>query len=677
MRKYSHISVIIPAYNEEKNIGHVLSALPLWVDDVIVVDNGSTDETARVAKARGARVITEPHRGYGSACLAGIAALQNTDIVVFLDGDFSDDPHEMVLLMDPIAKGEADFVLGSRVRGQREKGALTLQARFGNWLACFLMRLFWMTHYTDIGPFRAIRTSALKSLHMKDKNFGWTVEMQIKAKLLKLRILEVPVNYRKRLSGSSKISGTFSGIVKAGTKILWTIFKMALRGHFEKEEREGKAQRLIVFTRYPEAGKAKTRLIPALGEQGAADLSRRMTEHAVRMAREVPTSLELRFDGAGVEKMKAWLGNEWSYVSQGNGDLGERMKRAFQETFRQGVNKAVVIGTDCPGLTAKLVQTAFAALDSNDMVLGPAADGGYYLIGLKKNVPELFDGIPWGTENVFLETLARAKEAGCSVAFLETLNDVDRPDDIDVWERAQKPWLSIIIPALNEEENLAHTLKSIKNVSRVEVIVVDGGSSDRTVNVAKKFGAKVVLSSPGRARQMNAGAKAAEGDVFLFLHADTLLPKDFDAHIHQAFSQKNVVAGAFQITINAPYLIFWLFEHYLNWKSRRTRMAFGDQAIFVRASVFNAMSGFPELPILEDYAFVRSIRRHGRFVIVPARVVTSARRFLSNGLFQTALKNRAVLLAYHLGISPVHIVRWYYGQTQHEKPSLKRRNQIA
>ena len=227
MRAEIKVAVIIPALNEEKAIGKVVANIPPWVDDVIVVDNGSQDGTEAVAKGFGARVLLEPRRGYGFACLTGIRALKETDIVVFLDGDFSDDPHEMARLVDPIIACRVDMVIGSRIRGRREPGALTPQARFGNWLACILMRLFWGARFTDLGPFRAIAYPALVGLRMRDPNYGWTVEMQIKAAKQGLRFIEVPVSYRRRI-GLSKVSGSIKGVFLAGTKILYIIFRSAL-----------------------------------------------------------------------------------------------------------------------------------------------------------------------------------------------------------------------------------------------------------------------------------------------------------------------------------------------------------------------------------------------------------------------------------------------------------------
>lgn len=225
-----NVLVIIPAFNEARSIGRVIGDIPSdLVDEVVVVNNASTDETERNARAAGATVVTEPKRGYGNACLRGIAYAKSRqpNIVVFLDGDYSDHPEEMTRLVAPIQRDEADFVVGSRIRGNAEPGAMLPQAQIGNRLACFLMRWIWGADYTDLGPFRAIRFDDLLALNMQDRTFGWTIEMQIKAVEAGLRIREVPVSYRRRV-GVSKITGTISGTIKASVKILWTIARMAL-----------------------------------------------------------------------------------------------------------------------------------------------------------------------------------------------------------------------------------------------------------------------------------------------------------------------------------------------------------------------------------------------------------------------------------------------------------------
>lgn len=229
MRQGQRIAVLIPALDEAAAIAQVVGAVPPWVDDILVVDNGSRDDTAARARDAGARVVHEPRRGYGAACLAGLAALDNADVVVFLDGDGSDVPAEMAGLVDPLVAGEASLVVGSRVLGAREPGALTPVQRFGNALACTLIRMIWRTRYTDLGPFRAIRSDALRNLDMRDAGFGWTVEMQVKAAQQGLPILERPADYRRRI-GRSKISGTLRGSVQAGSKILFVIFASAVFG---------------------------------------------------------------------------------------------------------------------------------------------------------------------------------------------------------------------------------------------------------------------------------------------------------------------------------------------------------------------------------------------------------------------------------------------------------------
>ena len=223
------VSVVIPALDEEASLPLVLDALPRdRVREIVVVDNCSTDGTARVAAERGARVVAEPVRGYGQACLAGLAALDRPDVVAFVDADFSDHPDELPRILAPILENRADLVIGSRMLGDRERGAMLPQALFGNRLATLLIRLFWGVRFTDLGPFRAIRADALERIGMRDRDFGWTVEMQIRAAQLGMRCAEVPVSYRRR-RGKSKITGTVSGTLRASHKILWTIFRSAAR----------------------------------------------------------------------------------------------------------------------------------------------------------------------------------------------------------------------------------------------------------------------------------------------------------------------------------------------------------------------------------------------------------------------------------------------------------------
>jgi glycosyltransferase involved in cell wall biosynthesis len=215
------IAVIIPVLNEESSIGKVLDDIPKKVNEIIVVDNGSKDNSAIISNNRNATVLYEKRKGYGYACLKGISYLKNKppDIVVFLDGDYSDFPEELVNIVAPIEKGKVDFSLGARVKSLREPGSLTAQQIFGNALACVLMKLIYKSRFSDLGPFRAILWKTLQSLEMQDKTYGWTVEMQLKILKRKITYTEIPIHYRKRI-GISKVSGTLKGTIMAGYKIL-------------------------------------------------------------------------------------------------------------------------------------------------------------------------------------------------------------------------------------------------------------------------------------------------------------------------------------------------------------------------------------------------------------------------------------------------------------------------
>lgn len=222
------IDVIIPAFNEENAVGKVIQEIPAFVRHVVVVNNNSNDDTRIVALEAGAIVLDESVKGYGRACLKGMAFLSQQeippDVVVFLDADYSDYPEEMERLISPIIRDEVDLVIGSRAMGNRERGSMTLPQVFGNWLATRLMRQLFSANFSDLGPFRAIRWNGLRALQMEDKNYGWTIEMQIKAVKGGLAYTEVPVNYRQRI-GKSKVSGTLKGVIGAGYKILWTLWK--------------------------------------------------------------------------------------------------------------------------------------------------------------------------------------------------------------------------------------------------------------------------------------------------------------------------------------------------------------------------------------------------------------------------------------------------------------------
>jgi len=435
-------------------------------------------------------------------------------------------------------------------------------------------------------------------------------------------------------------------------------------------------KRLIIFTRYPEPGTTKTRLIPLLGAEGAADLQRKMTEHTLVQVKRLSTSrelsVEIRYEGGNESLMKNWLGPDFDYRSQGRGDLGLRMKRSFENAFRPGIEAVVIIGTDIPDITDVIIQKAFDALKLKNVVLGPAKDGGYYLIGLQKDsssqaIPYLFTGINWGAGDVLEKTIKIAKNSGLSFALLDVLKDVDHPEDLMVWERSQNlsnhdfnpDRISIIIPAINEANNIAKTIESIGPGDKKEVIVVDGGSNDDTVGIAKSLGARVITSAPPRARQMNRGAAQATGDVLVFLHADTRLPEKFEDFIFNSFKQPGMIAGAFQLRINSPMLGLRLIERLANWRSRFLKMPYCDQAIFILSRVFHQVGGFPDIPIMEDFELIRRLQKQGEIVTLPVPVSTSPRRWQNLGILKTTLINQLVIATYFMGVAPEVIARWY------------------
>ena len=433
---------------------------------------------------------------------------------------------------------------------------------------------------------------------------------------------------------------------------------------------------MLIFTRYPEPGTTKTRLIPLLGAEGAANLQRKMTEHTVfqvkRLATRHELSVEVRYEGGDKNIMQTWLGKDFEYRPQGTGDLGQRMKRSFEDAFRTGASEAVIIGTDIPKLTHGIIQKAFDALKQKNMALGPAKDGGYYLIGLRKNslsqaIPDLFSGINWGAGDVLEKTIKIADNAGLSFSLLDVLEDIDHPEDLMIWERLQHKnptafnpnRISIIIPAINEANTIAKTIESIGPGDKKEIILVDGGSIDNTVSIAKSLGARVITSSPPRARQMNRGAEHATADVLIFLHADTRLPEKFEDVIFNSFKLPKMVAGAFELRMDSPAPGLRLIERLANWRSRYLKMPYGDQAIFLSSKLFQDLGGFLDIPIMEDFELIRRLQKKGTIIILPLPVFTSARRWQNFGILKTTLINQLVIAAYVLGIAPEKIVRWY------------------
>jgi rSAM/selenodomain-associated transferase 2/rSAM/selenodomain-associated transferase 1 len=429
------------------------------------------------------------------------------------------------------------------------------------------------------------------------------------------------------------------------------------------------SDRLILFGRYPVPGQTKTRLIPLLGAARAADLQRELTEKILMTDRKVarirPVALEACFEGGSPAKLQRWLGRDLIFSRQGSGDLGERMEAAFLRAFRQCAKRVILHGTDIPDLTTDHIHRAYEALKTHDLVLGPSTDGGYWLIGMSKPA-DLFGHTDWGTASVFNQTVTAARRHGISVHVLDPLTDMDTAEAVKhgmpKWA-VPRPYLSVIIPALNEEALIEETIGKAQSPD-AEIIVVDGGSGDRTADKAKRAGAVVMVGQRGRALQQNLGAAAAKGSVLLFLHADTLLPKDYVSQVFETLMDRKVALGAFCFRTSLHRPLMRGIELTTHVRSRYLRLPYGDQALFLRKCRFQAVGGFPEMPIAEDLFFVRLLSKQGRIATAPAHVVTSGRRWKEVGLLRTTLINQLILAGFALGISPKTLARLYRRTTR-------------
>jgi len=670
VRSGSVIAVVIPALNEEGALPGVIARIPDWADRIIVVDNGSTDRTAAVARAAGATVVSERLRGYGRACQAGIVAAGSDptlvpDVLVFLDADGSDFPEQMDRVVDPIVRGCADMVIGSRTRGNLTTGAMSPPQRLGNVLAPALIRWLWGVSYTDLGPFRAIRMTPLRSLRMDDNTYGWTVQMQIRAARRGIRAVEVPVDYGRRRAGKSKISGTVRGVAKAATKILATVAQEALWP--TRLSACGSAV-VGVFAKYPQPGRAKTRLIPALGPDGAAALHDQMVRHTLARVGELLKHREVdaRVWTAGSDPgaFAQHFRTDLPCAAQSDGDLGQKMHAAFTHMLREA-DAAVLIGTDCPDISSGLLSMALEGLQSADVVLGPATDGGYYMVGLRRPAPSLFEGIEWSTSTVLAKTLERASVLGLSVQLLPMLSDVDEPQDLPVWDRVrdtlsppdETPALSVIVPTLNEQSRIGGLVDAVRQLG-VEVIVADGGSDDGTRSTAAAHGARVIIAARGRGPQLNAGASLARARSLLFLHADTTLPTGFADIVQRTLQDPSVSLGAFRFELDRKGALLRGIELAVKLRCYLFKTPYGDQALFMRSEVFRQLGGVASIPLMEDLDLARRARKLGRIVVAAEAAITSARRWETAGVVRMTAINQACVVGFALGISPKRLAAW-------------------
>jgi uncharacterized protein len=438
--------------------------------------------------------------------------------------------------------------------------------------------------------------------------------------------------------------------------------------------RSGRANLVCILARYPRVGEVKTRLTPPLSEDAALALHERMTRHTLRRALAVAATgdarIEVRTDAAFLQLAHEWLGRGFSARYQGEGDLGDRIRSAFGEAFARNCKRVVVMGSDCPRLASAHLRNALVRLEHVDVVLGPATDGGYYLVALraetaKTSVPVLFTGVPWSTPGVLETTIAIAEEHGLTYAVLETLPDVDTAADLDdalavldAAELGRQPRVSVVIPTLDDAEFVAAAVASARASGAYEVIVADGGSLDGTREAAAAAGARVVDASMGRAVQMDAGAAEAQGEVLMFLHADTTLPPDAARLAVETLSRTGVVAGGFSFDVPRDTRHARLIAAIGRARHRLGGRPWGDQCLFFSAQTWRDLGGFGDLPVMEDLEIAGRLGRLGEVVVRPERAVTSSRAWDEHGLVRPTAVNVLGVLAYRLGVDPERIARW-------------------
>ena len=444
MERSRSVSVIIPALDEEQSIGAVIEAIPRdVVGEVIVVDGGSQDATRDIARDRGARVVREPLRGYGRACARGVAEARG-DVVVIIDGDGAADPKEVPALVGPVLAGTADLVLGSRLHPSRAAdvpaAAMPIHQRLGNELAAFLVRVFHGVAVTDLSPFRAARREMLVALPVRDLTYGWPTEVIVRAARARWRILEVPVSCRARTGGRSKVSGTLRGSTLAGWHILRAI---AGRGHAGRPTSavavppphapDGSTPVVVVMAKQPVPGRTKTRLCPPLTPLEAAELYEallRDTLDLVSGIRGLGMAVAVSPRNA-VGQIARLAPRDARIIAVEGADIGDCLLGVTEELLLAGFSPVVAVNSDSPTLPAEYIARAVGLLSTCDVVLGPAEDGGYYLIGVRRRHPGLFADIAWSSPRVAAQTRERAAALGLRVVELPSWYDVDTPAELE------------------------------------------------------------------------------------------------------------------------------------------------------------------------------------------------------------------------------------------------------
>jgi uncharacterized protein len=440
---------------------------------------------------------------------------------------------------------------------------------------------------------------------------------------------------------------------------------------------------LVVMIKYPEPGEVKTRLGRDIGMDRAARLYKDFVSEVLATCSEISCRTVLScHPGRPVSDYRKWLGDEYTLIVQQGHDLGSKIRDSFEQAFDQGFSGVILLGSDIPHLPKDYIEKAFRKLEHNDLVIGPALDGGYYLMGMNKKSfsDRIFKEIPWSTSRVLALTLKVIEDNNLTRFILPSLRDIDTLDDLNaVWNdlntAAEKPGnkadtaenhtaISVIVPVYKEQDGINPFLEYLVEIfsgQEHEIIVVDGSPGLETLLAIDVQDVKAISADKGRGKQMNAGASMARGQVLLFLHSDTLLPDNASELILGAFrTDKNMMAGAFSLGIDSRKWSLRLIEKGANLRSGMTRIPYGDQGIFIRKDYFRGIGGFREMPIMEDLELMTRIKKlGGKIAILPEKSMTSPRRWEKEGIARCTLRNWLIRIFYHCGISKDTISRYY------------------
>jgi uncharacterized protein len=427
---------------------------------------------------------------------------------------------------------------------------------------------------------------------------------------------------------------------------------------------------LIIFMRYPEPGRVKSRLAKSIGEERAARVYDKLLRRNLGIVSEykrlhpsVEVFISFSPEEKGEQIEKSYPG-PWRFIPQEGVDLGLRMEQAISRVMEEGCRHVLLVGTDLADIKTSDFEDAFDALKKSDAVLGPAADGGFYLIGLTRPCPAVFRSREWGTADVYRKSEQLLRESGFGVHRIATRRDVDRPEDLKILsENAMfQDSLSVIIPTLALSERLDHLLASINAQlwPDDEIVVVKGGRHTYEDKGQIDDNTRLILSPKGRGVQLNSGARAASGSIFLFLHEDSLPPPNFSYLVRQISVTDNSSLGCFQLGFSPSSSSLDMIADWANIRTRIFKLPYGDQGLFCRRSTFFQAGGFKRQYLMEDVDFVRHCRKLGSLLVLPQKLYTSPRRYLKKGVLRACIENHILTILYRIGVDDRKLYSIYY-----------------